>query len=161
MLNIPAHQDFERTETLFAGFLQGLSIGPMIVSDSVAGNYQACAIGAPATVYEDRPPRWVLQQRQNLIDLLVSRFKGTGQPDPHILHSGGLHSSLLPRFTLQAFAQIEHCLNSHGSQFWDVFFLRLLAAIKVVVDAIGTRIRLLREQGRSQKQHEAKFMQPI
>jgi hypothetical protein len=37
----------------------------------------------------------------------------------------------------------------------------LLAAIKVVVDAIGTRIRLLREQGRSQKQHEAKFMQPI
>jgi hypothetical protein len=116
----------------------------MIVSDSIAGDYQAGAIFAAAAVYEDRPFGWILQYRQNLVNLLVSWWKGTGKPDPNIVHSGGLHSSSLPALTTPGFAEIEYCPNSEASQFWDLLFRWLLPAINVVFDAIEPRSRLPR-----------------
>ena len=143
MRNIPLHKDLEPVETFFPRFLQGLSICPMIVSDSIAGDYEAGPIVAAATVYEDRPFRWILQYRQNLVNLLGRWWKGSRKPDPNIVHSSRLHSSSFPFLTVPDCAQIEHGLNSGAGQFWDVLFSRLLPAIDVVLDPIEPRFRLV------------------
>jgi len=131
------------------------------VSDSVARDYQTGAIGAAATVYEYRASGWILQERQNFIDLAAGWFQGTGKPDPNVLHSGRLHGSSLPLLAFEAFAQIEYCLNSHGSQFRDVFFLRLLPAINVIVNTIRPGFRLLRTDRRNEQQHQADTIQAV
>ena len=61
MLDIPLHQDFETAEPLLARLLHRLSVCPMIVRNTVAGDHQAGPVGAPAAVHEDGAKGWILK----------------------------------------------------------------------------------------------------
>lgn len=161
MVDIPLHQDFEVAEPLLPGLRHRLAVGPMIVSDPVAGDDYARPVCAAAAVHKDRAKCGIVEYCQNLIYLAIRRREEPGHANPDIPHPGRFHCLSFPALVIQSASQIEHRANSAAGKGGNVLPGWLQPAKDVIVNTVEPRSSLLRTDRRGQEQHQAQTIQAI
>lgn len=108
--NVPLHQNLNPVESILASLFKRLLIGPVIVVDPVARDYQACAIVAGPSMDKNGRVRRVLQHRQQPPNLPWLWRKDAGEADADVIHARGFALFALPGLVERAATQIEHSL---------------------------------------------------
>ncbi len=129
------HRDFQRTHAEGFGLGQRLLVGPVIVSDTIAGDRGAGAVRPTPAVYEDGPGGIIIEQRKHRCDLRLLRRLVTAPRQANIAHSGVIDFRLFRPFT----TQIDHGLNAKFCETFEALAMRLRPAINVFIHLMEVR----------------------
>ncbi len=117
------------------GLGQSFLIGPVIVSDTIAGDRGAGPVRPAPAVDENRPGGVIVQQRKYCFHLRLIRSLVAAPAQAYVMHSGVINFRLLRPFT----AQIDHGLNAKFCETFEALAMRLRPAINVFIHLMEVR----------------------